>query len=237
MTPLLPALIATIAGYFLGAIPFAYLIVRARKGIDIRTVGSGNVGATNAGRILGFRYFLLIFGLDLLKGLFPTLLLPRLVEQLTGSPGPPTLPVFIALATILGHNFPVYLGFKGGKGVATSFGALLALDPVSSLSALATFVVVLLVTRFVSMSSILGAVAFAGVHFSRVERPWSRDELPMSLVTILLVVMLVVRHRTNLVRIARGTESKVMLGRTRNRRDHQPATNLSERKEQDEQSH
>lgn len=234
MTPLLPASIATIAGYFLGAIPFAYLIVRARKGIDIRTVGSGNVGATNAGRILGFRYFLLIFALDLLKGLLPTLLLPRLVEQLTGSPAPPTLPVFIALATILGHNFPVFLGFKGGKGVATSFGALLALDPVSSLSALVTFMIVLLVTRFVSMSSILGAVAFAGVHFSQVERPWSSDELPMSGVTILLVVMLIVRHRMNLVRIARGTESKVMLSRNKNRRD-EPAANLVERKGQDEQ--
>ena len=172
--------------------------------------------------------------LDLLKGFLPTLLLPRLIEQLTGSPAPATLPVFIALATILGHNFPVYLGFKGGKGVATSFGALLALDPVSSLSALATFVVVLLVTRYVSMSSILGAVAFAGVHFSRVERPWGRDELPMSVVTILLVVMLIVRHRTNLARIAKGTEAKVMLSRKRSRRD-EPTADLSERKDQDEQ--
>lgn len=214
----LASLLAVAAAYFLGAIPFAYVLVRAIKGIDIRTVGSGNVGATNAGRVLGFRFFLIIFALDLLKGLLPTLLLPRLVTALTGTAWP-SLPVLVALATILGHNFPIYLGFRGGKGVATSFGALLALDPAACIAAILTFLIVLTMSRYVSMSSVFGAVAFAVVHFAQVDDPWGRNELAMSLVTLLLVLMLVIRHRANFARILKGTESKVNLGRRRARRD------------------
>lgn len=200
--------------YLFGAIPFAYLIVRWRKGIDIRTVGSGNVGATNAGRVLGFRYFLLCFALDVAKGFLPTWGLPRLVGDFTDTVllG---LPVFVALATILGHNFPIYLGFRGGKGVATSLGALSALDPVASGATFVAFVVFLVVTRYVSVSSVLGGVVFALVHFLREPEPWSRAQLPMSLVVLLLLVMLVVRHRANFVRLASGTEPRVPLGRRR----------------------
>lgn len=223
---MLAPLFAVLAGYLIGAIPFAYLIVRARKGIDIRTVGSGNVGATNAGRVLGFRYFLLCFALDLMKGLVPTWGLPRLVAWAAGSP-PAWLPVLVALATILGHNFPVYLAFKGGKGVATSFGALLALDPVASLGALLAFVVFLLVTRFVSLSSVLGAIVFVLVHFAQVEHPWDRDQRAMSVVTLALLAMLTARHRANFTRIARGTEPKVRFGRRAERPPGVPTTRSS----------
>src|SRR3954468_15758840 len=114
----LVATLAVVVAYLIGAIPFAYLVVYWAKGIDIRTVGSGNVGATNVGRVLGFRYFLLVFALDVLKGLLPTLGIPRAVAA--EGFGVPALPVLVALATILGHNFPIYLKFRGGKGVATS---------------------------------------------------------------------------------------------------------------------
>src|SRR6185312_10342972 len=138
MTAYLLGALCVVLAYLIGAIPFAYLVVYAAKGVDIRTVGSGNVGATNAGRVLGFRYFVIVFLLDLAKGLLPTLGLPRLVTAATGQTVP-GLDVFVAIAAILGHNFPVYLRFKGGKGVATSLGAVSALDALASLAAAVGF--------------------------------------------------------------------------------------------------
>jgi glycerol-3-phosphate acyltransferase PlsY len=200
--------LAVLAAYLLGSIPFGYLVASWVKGIDIRTVGSGNLGATNVGRILGFRYFLLVLALDALKGLVPTLVFPVLVGRLTGS-SPAALPVLIALAAILGHTFPVYLKFRGGKGVATSLGAVLALDPISCAVAAAVFGVLLVYTRYMSLSSLAGGLAFVAAHFARDPAPWSREHLAMSLFSIAVVVLLFVRHRTNLARIRAGTENRV----------------------------
>jgi glycerol-3-phosphate acyltransferase PlsY len=204
------AIVAVVAAYLIGAIPFGYLTALWVGGIDIRTVGSGNIGATNVGRVLGFRFFLFVFVLDLLKGLLPTYGLPLLVSHASGR-AVPELPVFVALATILGHNFPVYLRFRGGKGVATSLGALLVLDWVASVSSAVGFVTFLLVTRYVSLSSLLGGLVFLAVHFVRTDNPWDRDHLAMSALTIGLVALLIVRHRKNLARIGAGTEPKVSL--------------------------
>jgi glycerol-3-phosphate acyltransferase PlsY len=203
-------LLAIVVAHLIGATPCAYLIVRWRKGIDIRTVGSGNVGATNAGRLLGFRYFLLVFALDFAKGFLPTWGLPRLVQAWEGEVEP-WLPVAVAVAAILGHNFPVYLGFRGGKGVATSLGALSALDPVACGAAVVGFTLGLLTTRMVSASSILGAVVLVATHFARTDRPWSRENLALSVALLGLLTMLVVRHRRNFARIAAGTEPRVPL--------------------------
>ncbi|HEV3121714.1 MAG TPA: glycerol-3-phosphate 1-O-acyltransferase PlsY [Isosphaeraceae bacterium] len=203
-----------VLGYLIGAIPFGFLIARWFKGVDIRTQGSGNIGATNVGRVLGFRFFVLVFILDMVKGLMPTLAFPAACARLATPQ--PALGVFVALATILGHNFPIYLHFRGGKGVATSFGALIALDPVAMLSAGVSFVVFLLVTRIVSISSIMGGIVFAGVHFVRVDDPWSGDQRAMSVATIALLVLLIVRHRANLARFVAGTEPKVMFRKKRN---------------------
>jgi glycerol-3-phosphate acyltransferase PlsY len=210
------ALLSVLLAYLIGAIPFAFLIVYAIKRVDIRTVGSGNVGATNAGRLLGFKYFVLVFALDVAKGLLPTLGFPRLVEAATGR-SLPGLDVIIALAAILGHNFPVYLRFRGGKGVATSLGAVSALDWLASLSTLGAFIVFLVVTRYVSMASVLGGLFFLVAHFARVRNPWGSNQVVMSVATILLVGMLIVRHRQNFVRIAAGTEPKVTFRRKRPR--------------------
>ena len=209
MIPYLPAGLAVIAAYFIGAIPFAYLVVLAVKGVDIRTVGSGNVGATNAGRVLGFRYFVIVFLLDVMKGLLPTLGLPRLAAHAAGREFP-GLVVLVALATILGHNFPVYLRFRGGKGVATSLGAAFALDAVASAAAAAGFVASLVATRYVSVSSIVGGLAFAAVYFARAwGHAWDENHFATSLLVIGLLGMLIVRHKTNFARIAAGTESRV----------------------------
>ena len=116
MSPLSLALnVAAVAvAYLIGSIPFGFLTARWVRGIDIRTVGSGNIGATNVGRVLGFHFFLLVFGLDLLKGLLPTLWFPDAVRALGGR-GLPELRVLVALATILGHNFPAYLETSRGQ--------------------------------------------------------------------------------------------------------------------------
>lgn len=211
MPPYSLSVLAIVAAHLIGAVPFAYLLVWWAKGIDIRTVGSGNVGATNAGRVLGFRFFLLIFALDFLKGFLPTWALPKAVA-LVGE-GFASLPVLVALAAILGHNFPVYLRFRGGKGVATSLGALSALDPIASVGAVVGFTISLLATRFVSASSILGGTAFVVVHLARSDVPFSGAELPLSLASLGLLLMLVVRHRKNFARILAGTEPKVTFRR------------------------
>ncbi len=194
--------LTVVASYLIGAIPFGYLIFYALRGIDIRTVGSGNIGATNVGRNLGFRYFVLVFALDVAKGWLPTHYFPHFVPKL------PDVRVLVALATILGHNFPIYLKFKGGKGVATSLGAIFALDPIASGATLLGGLTVLVVTRYVSLASLTGGLFFLFVHFSRTESPWSHEERAMSVLSFGLVAMLFVRHRQNLVRLGAGTEPK-----------------------------
>jgi acyl-phosphate glycerol 3-phosphate acyltransferase len=204
--------LATVAAYLVGSIPFGYLVTYWARGIDIRTVGSGNLGATNVGRTLGFRYFVLVLLLDLLKGLLPTLGFPILAGRITGQ-APPDLPVVVALAAILGHTFPIYLKFRGGKGVATSLGTVLALDPIACAVALVVFAGSLLVTRYVSLSSLVGGLAFVAAHFVRDSSPFSREHIAMSLFSITVLVLLFVRHRGNLVRIWAGTERRVSLHR------------------------
>ncbi len=204
------SLLAIAASYAIGSIPFGYLITRWIKGIDIRTVGSGNLGATNVGRALGFRYFLLVLLLDMLKGLVPTAAFPWVVGKLAGA-APADLPVLVAVSAILGHTFPIYLKFRGGKGVATSLGCVLALDAASCAIAAIAFLGVLVVTRYVSLASLAGGLAFTVAHFLRDREPLAREHLAMSVFSILLVVLLVVRHRTNLARVWAGTESRVDL--------------------------
>ena len=207
-------LLGALAGYLIGAIPFGYLIFRGATGIDIRTVGLGQHRRDQrrpAARL----------------PLLPARLHPRPAQGLrcrrwacpwrcgAWAIGPPAdLPVFVALAAILGHNFPVYLGFKGGKGVATSLGALLALDPLACAAAAAGFFARLLRRRGTSRCPRSPApLAFVAGHFAIVREPWSRENLAMSLLAIAIAVLLIVRHHKNLGRILAGTEPKVPLRR------------------------
>ncbi len=152
--------------------------------------------------------------LDFLKGFLPTLYLPIFARHETGL-RLADLPVLVAVAAILGHNFPVYLKFRGGKGVATSLGSVFALDAVASGASAFGFAMFLLLTRYVSMSSILGGLVWLAVHFARIENPWARDQIAMSIAAIGLMGLLVVRHRKNLVRIGQGTEPKINLRKPR----------------------
>lgn len=206
------ALVSIGIAYLSGSIPFAYLVGKGVKGIDIRTVGSGNVGATNVGRELGFRYFLLVLALDALKGFLPTWGLPLLVGRIARAGGAPVdLPVELALAAIVGHMFPVFLRFRGGKGVATSLGAVLALDPLASLVAVLVFVVAMAATRYVSLASLLGALAFTIDRLGWVGSPLAREHRAMTCFTVGVFVLMLVRHRGNLARIWSGTERRVAL--------------------------
>ncbi len=202
------SLAGLLVSYLVGSIPTAYLLVRAKTGVDIRTVGSGNVGATNAGRVLGKRYFFVVFLIDLLKGFLPTWGIPILLAR-SGESVSPDIHALVAVAAILGHNFPVYLGFRGGKGVSTSLGAVLALDPISALIAGLAFLGSAVLTRYVSLSSIVGAVAFVTARLLLTSTPWSRAHIAVTVGSILLAGLMIYRHRGNLARILAGTEPRI----------------------------
>jgi len=221
-------LLGPIVGYLLGAIPFAFVIGKAH-GVDIRKVGSGNIGATNLGRTLGKRYFWQAFFLDAAKGFVPVLVISLLVRHWqsdlyltssTGHPLPAWSPLLTAIACMLGHVFPVYLKFKGGKGVSTSFGVVLGFWPLYTVAGLASglvFVVVLMAYRYISLASIVSSLSF--VIFVALLGSWSdsrniayhpwHDLLPLLIIGALLAAVIILRHRSNMVRLYRGTEPKI----------------------------
>jgi len=210
-----------IAAYLIGSFPTAHLLARSR-GIDLGTVGSRNYGATNLGRTLGRSWGILCFVLDALKGAAPVVLSGLLLGVLGAAPGSMTPAsawcwLATAAAAIVGHTLSPWIGFKGGKGVATGFGALVAMWPVLTLPAalaLVLWCVLVLLFRMVSLASMVAAVAvpcavavaaiasngFAGL----------RDAAPFLAVSTLIAVFVVWKHRANISRIRAGTESKVL---------------------------
>lgn len=202
--------LAVLAAYLLGAVPFGLLVGRAVRGVDLRAHGSGNLGATNALRVLGKGLGGLVLALDAAKGLLPVLLLPLALGAL-GRPAPGWLPVALAAAAVLGHVFPVYLRFRGGKGVATSAGAFCALHPLAFAVALATWLLTVLATRIVSLGSILAALALpaAALAFDGPAAAFGPDLLPRTVVLLLAAALVVVRHRANLRRLLAGAEPRL----------------------------
>jgi glycerol-3-phosphate acyltransferase PlsY len=207
-----------IIAYLMGSIPFGLIIARAHH-IDLRSQGSGNTGATNVTRTLGKPWGILCFALDVLKGTLPTFLFMCLAKgrliQDGMSPGT-FLWVWLAVgfATVLGHIFPLYAGFKGGKGVATSFGVGLGLWPYftgCAIAALATWAVILRVTRTVSLASIMAAIMFPlYLILAIICLPqWHFQTLwPLLIIALVIAVTVVVRHKENIQRLRTGTESK-----------------------------
>ncbi len=196
------------AAYLYGAVPFGFLLAKLLRGVDVRTVGSGNIGATNAARALGFKFFPLIFLLDMSKGLLPTLaarfVAGRAFPEVAFDPHPWV--VGTALAAILGHVFPVYLGFKGGKAVATSTGVFLVLAPWPLLIAAAAWGLMFAATRYVSLASMAAAASLPLAVW--LMSPWPEAAYLTGFTTFggLLVVWL---HRGNVRRLLRGTEHKI----------------------------
>lgn len=222
--------------FLLGSIPFGLLIAKA-KGVDIRKHGSGNIGATNVYRVIGRKYGITCLLLDALKGFIPVIIAVNLIpvlgrtpmlhlafmENLAINPAPEQftaqlLHVITALAAVLGHNYSPWIGFKGGKGIATSAGVLIGLMPAAVLVLLVVFIITLLVTRYVAVASMVAAVCLPivthlGARYHTNEAGVSLWESgtwnkPLFYFTVTIAVLAVWKHRSNIRRLLDGTESK-----------------------------
>ncbi len=193
-------------GYVSGSIPFGVLICRYFLKIDPREHGSGNIGATNVGRIAGWKWGVLILLLDCLKGLLPTWFLPMLID--TGSRT--HWAVFTGLAAVIGHSFPIWLRFRGGKGVATSLGVLGAIALRGLGVSFGVFALTLLLFRTVSLSSILSAIAFATFQMYLLSPdPFQTETRSLAIVSLLLPMIVIWQHRSNIARLLRGEEPTI----------------------------
>jgi glycerol-3-phosphate acyltransferase PlsY len=173
--------------------------------VDVRTLGSGNLGATNVYRALGPGLGVATLLLDVTKGALPVWLVPRLPIVADFPGGREWCTLAVGLAAVAGHVWTMFAGFKGGKGVATTVGVLLALAPAAFGVFVGVFVIVVAITRFVSLGSVLGAIAFSVTLLATSAGGWRR---PAPLLGVLLALLVIVRHRENLVRLARGEERR-----------------------------
>ncbi len=231
-------LTAAAIGYLLGSIPTGYLVAKAR-GVDIRTVGSGSTGATNVTRGLGKAAGIFVLVFDIAKGIIAVLACHTLLGHpyQEGTPeykwlaqqfeffdapiGPPFLELSAGIAVVFGHNFPIWLKFDGGKGVATSLGVIYLLWPTVGIIALWVWAVVFIVWRWVSLASIIAALStpiiFIGVNnIDKLTGKWAafHDKLPSLLAIAFLTVLLVARHHENIARLRAGTEPKFSFKKT-----------------------
>jgi acyl phosphate:glycerol-3-phosphate acyltransferase len=205
---LIPALCLILFAWFCGSLPFGYWAGRL-KGIDIRQHGSGNIGATNVLRVMGKKVGIPCFLLDMAKGALPTFLASWWMQRIGAGPNTATLvAVLAAAAAVLGHSFTFWLGFKGGKGVATSAGALVGLAPWALVIAFIVWLIVFYTTRYASLASILAAVALplAMVAVMTYQQTWNFVLLGFGVV---MGVLVVVRHRSNINRLLLGQESRI----------------------------
>jgi glycerol-3-phosphate acyltransferase PlsY len=203
------AIIAVVIAYLLGAIPFGMIVARLYGIGDIRTLGSGNIGATNVWRVAGARAAIWVYLGDIAKGIAAVMVGRYLAQHFQPALLPiDTFLVLCALATVLGHVFPVYLGFKGGKGVNTALGTMLVLLPVATIISFALFLIVLVLARYVSLGSILAAVClFVVVVAQKYLLEVALADIYVYL-TGALMLLIVFTHRKNISRLLAGTENR-----------------------------
>jgi glycerol-3-phosphate acyltransferase PlsY len=198
-------------GYLSGSLPWGLWLGRAMRGVDVRTLGSKNLGATNVYRSLGPAVGVPVLLLDVAKGALPTWLVPGLGACAAFPGGLEWCRLSVAAAAVLGHMFTVFAGFRGGKGVATSAGVLLALSPVAFAAVLVVFVATVAVTRYISVGSMLGAVAFA-IALGLTHAGGFRS--PTFVFGALLAAVVIFRHKDNIARLARGEERRFSFKRS-----------------------
>jgi len=197
-TPLMLTL-AILAAYLLGTIPNGLLLARL-KGIDLQQMGSGNIGATNVFRCVGKGWGIVAFLLDAMKGFVPAFVFPRLMES-----APLWLGLACGVAAVAGHNWPVWLKFKGGKGVSTSAGMLLGIAPVAFGIGVAAFALTLLTTRWVSLSSIVAAIVVPAAYIAME----GIDNRLLAGALVVMGVLVIFKHRANIGRLLKGTEPHI----------------------------
>ena len=185
--------------YLIGAIPFGFLIGKMRGG-DVRTVGSKNIGATNVYRTVGHKWGFLAFFCDFLKGFLPACFAIRYVSTSTFNLN---LPVLVGLAAVIGHTLTVFMKFRGGKGVATAFGMMVALATYPALLAFAVFVVTVWISHYISLGSMLAAATLAVLV-------WAFPcLLAVRIIAVLVAVFVIVKHKSNIQRLVKGCENKI----------------------------
>jgi glycerol-3-phosphate acyltransferase PlsY len=199
--------LALILAYFLGSIPFGHIIVKLKTGQDVRASGSGATGATNVLRTAGKTLGILTFVLDIVKGVVAVVLARWMTG--VGSGDTTWIVAGAAILAIIGHIFPVWLGFKAGKGVATGLGVFLAIAPVAALCAFAIFIGIVAKTRYISLGSIIGSVIMIPLIWFWNGWMWPSPYLTQMLVAITIVAAVIVfKHHENIQRLLRGTENK-----------------------------
>jgi glycerol-3-phosphate acyltransferase PlsY len=189
--------IIVLLAYLIGAIPFGLLFTKVFSGVDVRSVGSGNIGATNVLRAAGKKAAVFTLLADCLKGLVPVLVVRFWLQD-------DALTVLTGIAAVLGHNFPVFLGFKGGKGVATSYGVALAITPWLGIICLLIWLGAALIWRYSSLSALISFLAYPFLVFSAYPESKALGSL-----ALFLSGMIYFRHRENIKRLVAGTESKI----------------------------
>lgn len=203
-----------VLAYLIGSVPTSVWVSKSFFGIDIRDYGSGNAGATNTYRVLGSKWGTFVMVVDVLKGVIATSLYILLPFYMHDEWHRTNFMVGLGLAAVLGHIFPVFADFKGGKGVATLFGMVIAIQPLVAVCCVGVFLLVLYLTRFVSLSSILASIAFAVfILFIFNER-----ETLYRVFAVAVALMVILTHQKNINRLLKGTESKVPILKHRDRR-------------------
>jgi glycerol-3-phosphate acyltransferase PlsY len=208
MTALSTLAAVALAAYLAGAVPFGYLVARLR-GVDLFRAGSGNIGATNVGRVLGLRFGLLVFALDFAKGALPVLLARQLPPPADLDLPPDTVAVTAGVAAFLGHLFPVYLRFRGGKGVATGAGVLAVLLPLPTLFAVLAWAAVLAATRTMSLASLSAAALLCVLRLALTAQPWAWEQVVVTSFCLAGTALVFARHHANIRRLLRGTENRL----------------------------
>lgn len=200
--------VAALIAFLAGSVPFGLLIAGAVKGTDLRQVGSGNIGATNAARALGTKWGLVVLVLDALKAGLPVWLLPLWLGSQAG-PYAGLLPYAAGLFAVVGHMFPPWLAFRGGKGVAAALGAGLVLSLPAAGAAVATFVVVFLATRYVSLCSMAGVAAYGGWGLVEAAGEDQQSQrLGLAGFCVATAILIFARHHANIARLLRGSEPR-----------------------------
>jgi len=207
-------LLLIIIAYLIGSIPTALIISTKFFGVDIRDYGSGNMGATNTFRVLGSKFGTVVMVFDILKGMLAVGLFYFLPFYIHNEWDRTNLMVGLGLAAVMGHIFPIFAQYKGGKGVATLFGMILAVQPVIALSCVGVFLLVLFLTRYVSLSSIIAGIALPVC----VLWIWNDDVVVYRIFAVLVACLIILTHQKNIIKILRGSESRIPILKYRDRK-------------------